>query len=160
MEKSSDKAFAALALKKKYLDYQELREAIRLQILMRSARHVELTLGDVLLARSVLTLEQVNELEDEVTSCFAQHRLMRTQEMQGFTNLGEQLVELGYATPSEILTALEAEKQKRLDGSVPRLLGEVLKEMGVIDEKQLEEGLASLYEKQLREIKGGRQGPG
>lgn len=54
--------------------------------------------------------------------------------------LGDLLVEQGLITPSQLLDALENQRQKRLQGNSP-LLGQIIVEMGLIDQNMLDQAI-------------------
>jgi predicted RNA-binding Zn-ribbon protein involved in translation (DUF1610 family) len=134
---SYERIFARICLEYGWAGRSQIADAVRAR--SKDPANASASLSFLLVSRGVLTQEQAKDLEDKCREVTRSGVYADVREDD--TGLGQLLIEAGSATPEQIHSALEQQKEfAARKAPVPRL-GEILIDLGVVTFAKLQESV-------------------
>ncbi len=127
------KLFGRLAVEKGYVTEEQVLRALRRQYNAKVVLRRHLFLGEILILQGLLTPRQLRELLDETGEYHEEPE--DSYEKRFF---GTVAIEKGFVTHSQVLAALDRQREDDAKGERHRLLGEVLYAEGKLTRSQVE----------------------
>jgi hypothetical protein len=126
------KLFGQRVIERGFASEADILEALRAQYVANVVLGKHLFLGEILLLQGKIT---PHELALVVRETGAAHE--EAEDVCGRRFFGDVAVELGFCTPSQVLEALDAQREEDARGARHRLVGEVLFSRGFLTKEQV-----------------------
>jgi hypothetical protein len=133
-EKTTEKTFGKVALRKGFITKEQLEEALKTQSDEDSSNINHRPIGRILLNKGFITLQQVSEILKSMDKLY-EEKIDR--------NFGDVAIERGFITKDQLELALKIQIDEYSSTGIRRAIGRILLNEGIITMQQIGEVLKS-----------------
>jgi hypothetical protein len=144
------KFFGEVAIERGYATRAQVLEALKEQYRLRCLEKRHLFLGEVMVEKKMLRLEQLVELMHQSAGY---HETPLEQRQKVF--FGDVAVQKGYVTPGQLFRCLQKQRDEDAAGQPHRLIGEIMVDMNYMTPRELEDVIAVMVDRGYSDYKTG-----